>query len=202
MQRHAFGYLEPVEKPTAEVLCSYYAERYFQLGRGNYRASYPENDMSYIEAKLRQKRLYLEDLRGSAPGLILDVGCEEGFALAHFERAGWQVEGLGYSLAGVNAMNPHCGEFVTTGDVNTLLEDQLQSSRRLQCGLAHQRSEAFNRPACTAAPAPQAARPRRHCRRYSAQRFLCIAAAPARQGAIAKALLDRAARPPSIFRQR
>lgn len=131
MQRHAFGYLEPVEKPTADALRSYYAERYFQLGMGNYRASYLDDELRHIDVKLRQKRLHLDDLRGSStPGLLLDVGCGEGFALAHFERAGWQVEGLDHSSAGVTAMNPNCVRFVESGDINALLEERLSSSLR------------------------------------------------------------------------
>ncbi len=130
MRKHPFGYLEPVEKPTAESLRAYYAEKYFQLSMGNYRASYSADELRYFEAKLKQKRKRLEDLRGSAPGRLLDVGCGEGFALAHFERLGWQVEGLDYSLDGVSTMNSHVKAFVTTGDVNVLLEDRLQSSLR------------------------------------------------------------------------
>lgn len=130
MRRHPLGYLEPLEKPTADELRDYYAERYFQQGKGNYRASYPPEELRYIEAKLRQKRQRLEDLRGPTPGRLLDVGCGEGFALAHFQRAGWQVEGLDYSEAGVSAMNPSCRSCVTVGDVNVLLEERLQSPVR------------------------------------------------------------------------
>jgi hypothetical protein len=48
MRRHALGHFEPVEKPTAEALRTYYAERYFQHGMGNYRASYPDDELRYI----------------------------------------------------------------------------------------------------------------------------------------------------------
>ena len=94
----------------------------------NYRASYSNDELKYIEAKIRQRRLQLELFRGSAPGTLLDVGCGEGFALSHFYRSGWQVEGLDYSIAGVQAMNPDCQKFVTNGDVNSLIEDRMQSS--------------------------------------------------------------------------
>ena len=130
MRQHPLGYLEPLEKPTADELRDYYAERYYQQGKGNYRASYPLEELRYIEAKLRQKRQRLEEMRGPAPGRLLDVGCGEGFALAHFQRAGWKVEGLDYSEAGVNAMNPNCRPCVTVGDINVLLEERLESSVR------------------------------------------------------------------------
>ncbi len=130
MQKHAFGYLEPVKKPTAEALQSYYAEQYFQLGLGSYRTTYSDEELLYIETKIRQKRLCIEHLRGRRHGVLLDVGCGEGFSLSHFERSGWQVHGLDYSLAGVKTMNPHCERFVSTGDVSNLLEERLQSSLR------------------------------------------------------------------------
>ena len=129
MRRHPLGYLEPVEKPTPEALRTYYAERYFQLGMGNYRSSYTPKELRFIESKISQKRARLEDLRGSAAGRFLDVGCGEGFALAHFQRAGWQCEGLDYTLAGVNAINPNCKDLVVAGDLNGLINERLQSSQ-------------------------------------------------------------------------
>ncbi|MBM5800119.1 MAG: class I SAM-dependent methyltransferase [Cyanobacteria bacterium K_DeepCast_35m_m2_023] len=130
MKKHAFGYFEPIKKPTIESLQSFYAEQYFQLSLGGYRAIYSDEELLYIETKIRQKRLFIEDLLGRRHGVLLDVGCGEGFSLSHFQRSGWSVDGLDYSLAGVKAMNPHCERFVSTGDVSTLLEERLQSSLR------------------------------------------------------------------------
>jgi 2-polyprenyl-3-methyl-5-hydroxy-6-metoxy-1,4-benzoquinol methylase len=124
VKRHPLGYIEAVEKPTEAALRTYYAERYFQCEAGNYRANYTLDEFRYFETKLVQKRRRIESIRGLKPGRMLDVGCGEGFALAHFRRANWQVEGLDYSTVGVAAMNPDCLDALRTGDVTQLLAEK------------------------------------------------------------------------------
>ena len=124
IQRHPLGYLEVVEKPDRAALRYYYAEKYFQQEAGNYRTTYSAEELNYIENKLVQKRARVEAIRGAGRGRLLDVGCGEGFALAHFLRAGWEVEGLDYSSADVKAMNPGCENALHCGDVMELMEEK------------------------------------------------------------------------------
>lgn len=122
VRRHPLGFLEIAEKPSADALRSYYAERYFQSNQGNYRSAYGPDERAYIETKVAQRARIVDELRGGHVGSMLDVGCGEGFAMAQFQRGGWVVTGLDYSRAGVAAMNPQCLPALVTGDVETLLQ--------------------------------------------------------------------------------
>lgn len=127
VKRHPLGYFEVFDKPNCAALRDYYSKTYFQQEAGNYRAAYPAEELRYLETKLSQKRARIEAIRGSKPGRLLDVGCGEGFALAHFHRIGWQVEGLDYSSAGIQAMNPDVANTLRTGDVMELLTEKCRS---------------------------------------------------------------------------
>jgi SAM-dependent methyltransferase/RimJ/RimL family protein N-acetyltransferase len=108
----------------------YYADRYFQTNQGNYRSAYDPEELDYIENKLAQRAQVIYKLLTGRVGSMLDVGCGEGFAMAHFQRLGWTVAGLDYSQAGVAAMNPHCLPMLTTGDIDTLLKQIGKSDRK------------------------------------------------------------------------
>lgn len=129
--RHALGFLQVREPPTAEALRAYYAEAYYQGERGNYRKTYPEDELAYLRLKIAQKAQIVGALRGgAAPGRMLDVGCGEGFALAWFEAVGWTVEGLDFSAAGVAAQNPALLSRLTTGDVFQKLDEKIAAGER------------------------------------------------------------------------
>jgi 2-polyprenyl-3-methyl-5-hydroxy-6-metoxy-1,4-benzoquinol methylase len=126
--RHPFGFWEIAEKPAFEDLQQYYADKYYQQAKGSYEFEYTEQELSYFQAKLEQRyfvlRPYLEHLR-DVKGRFLDVGCGEGFALAFFEELGWIVKGIDFSSNGVMSKNPHCLELLTTGDIFSLLKDEI-----------------------------------------------------------------------------
>jgi 2-polyprenyl-3-methyl-5-hydroxy-6-metoxy-1,4-benzoquinol methylase/RimJ/RimL family protein N-acetyltransferase len=128
--RHPIGFLEFSDKPTKEELRTYYADRYFQTSQGNYRSAYGPVELIYSDNKLAQRVQIIDGLLTGRIGSMLDVGCGEGFAMAHFQRLGWTVTGLDYSQAGVAAMNPHCLPLLTTGDIDTLLKQIGQSGRK------------------------------------------------------------------------
>lgn len=134
LRRHALGFLEIVDRPTPEALAAYYAQRYYQGERGNYRASYPPHELAVIRLRIAQKLACVQALRGERPpGRLLDVGCGEGYVLAALADEGWTVEGIDFASAGVEAMNPSVAERVETGDVFALLADRL--ARRLRYDL-------------------------------------------------------------------
>lgn len=130
VRRHPLGYLEAIDKPDPEALRTYYAERYYQEGKGNYRPSYPPSEVRYLEAKVTQKRERIAAIRGGSPGRFLDIGCGEGFTLSHFRRVGWEVEGLDYSETGMAAMNPECLDALETGDVMSLVGRKLGTGKK------------------------------------------------------------------------
>lgn len=129
LQRHPLGFWQVRDIPTAEELSAYYAERYYQNERGNYRARYSDKELEWFRIKLEQKLAAVTALRGPEPGAFLDVGCGEGFAMSFFHRHGWLVSGMDHSSAGIERMNPDMRPYLTTGDVFASLGDEIGSGR-------------------------------------------------------------------------
>lgn len=132
LRRNALGFLEVVDRPSPAELADYYARTYYQKESGNYRRSYPPEELEVIGLRVDQRATQaLEFLGKDRPGSILDVGCGEGFVLAHFRALGWMVSGIDHTRDGVERANPECAAFVEQGDVFTLL------SRRVDKGDRH-----------------------------------------------------------------
>src|SRR5690606_22461488 len=53
----------------------------------------------------------------------------EGFVLADFARRGWDVAGMDFSIAGVEAMNPQMADRVEQGDLFDMLDAAIISGR-------------------------------------------------------------------------
>ncbi|MDA4848648.1 class I SAM-dependent methyltransferase [Hoeflea poritis] len=131
LQRHELGFLEVADKPSAAELAAYYRNTYFQNEKGNYRTVYPPEELEVIGLRIEQRRAWALELLGrERPGSILDVGCGEGFVLAAFESLGWQVEGIDFSRAGVEAMNPAIADRVEDGDLFSILERRIAEGER------------------------------------------------------------------------
>jgi 2-polyprenyl-3-methyl-5-hydroxy-6-metoxy-1,4-benzoquinol methylase len=131
--RHELGFLEVRDKPSRADLQAFYAERYYQTERSNYRRSYSEDELRFIRLKIAQRAALVDLYRGSlAQGSMLDVGCGEGFALAWFHANGWNVEGIDFSSAGIEHMNPNLAPMVQTGDVFGLLDERIEQGRKFE----------------------------------------------------------------------
>jgi 2-polyprenyl-3-methyl-5-hydroxy-6-metoxy-1,4-benzoquinol methylase len=130
VRRHPFGYWEIADKPSAEELQKFYSEHYFQAQEAFYRPAYPPEERSFIQAKIQQAWAQVRAIRGEASGQFLDVGCGEGFALAFFQKMGWQCEGLDYSVAGLENHHPELLDVVSTGDLSVLLAERIQAGMR------------------------------------------------------------------------
>ncbi len=132
LRRHEFGFLEVVDRPTSEALSEYYAQAYFQnAASSSFRRSYSEEELEVIELRIAQKALQARTLLSDdQSGSLLDVGCGEGFVLKFFDRLGWQVQGIDYSCAGVQQVNPDYVGHVEQGDVFDLLEARIASERQ------------------------------------------------------------------------
>lgn len=133
LKRHALGYFEIVDKPSAEELREHYAKKYYQEGRGSYELEYSDEELMYFQAKLEQrfalinKHLHLDETNSKK---MLDVGCGEGYALSFFNNRGWQVKGIDFSSAGVISKNPDCINFLKTGDLFELLDAEIISGEK------------------------------------------------------------------------
>lgn len=130
LKRHPLGFLQAAEMPTETQLRDYYAH-YYRRESGNYRKSYDARELAFLDAKIAQRAALAQQIRGTAtPGRFLDIGCGEGFALAWFRKAGWRVEGIDHSLAGIAAMNPELADSVMAGDLFALLGDRIAATGR------------------------------------------------------------------------
>ncbi len=129
LRLNEFGFYEIKHKPTLAALRDYYAQRYYQENLTTYQAAYPPEELEHIEGKLRLRHWVLEDLRRahaatepkSAPlptsGSFLDIGCGEGWALAYFQRQGWEVLGLDFSSYSLEKFHPALRGRLRTGDL-------------------------------------------------------------------------------------
>jgi 2-polyprenyl-3-methyl-5-hydroxy-6-metoxy-1,4-benzoquinol methylase len=125
------GFLEVVNPPSPEALKAYYAERYYQTEQGSYQKVYSEKELAYLNLKIAQKANVVKSLsEKKTPGSFLDVGCGEGFALAWFSENGWSVEGIDYSVAGLEAMNPALLSQVESGDLFEILDRRISEGKR------------------------------------------------------------------------
>lgn len=118
LQRNADDFLEAREKPSPEELARYYADQYYQQEQSGFRKSYPEIELKALRSRIAMRAdhaiSFLSDNSGTS---LLDVGCGEGFVLAHFRALGWQTLGMDYSIDGVSRMNPDEVETVVAGDI-------------------------------------------------------------------------------------
>lgn len=131
LRRHPIGFLEVVDRPTPEALSDYYAQTYFQNEASGYRKSYAEEELEVIALRIAQRYGQARALLShDRPGSLLDVGCGEGFVLKFFEQIGWQVEGIDYSRAGVQQINPDYAHHVEQGDVFELLEARISAKKQ------------------------------------------------------------------------
>lgn len=134
LKRHDLGYWEVAAKPTTAELQSYYANKYYQEGKGSYALAYSDDELAYFKAKLEQRWHVLKPLLSQgaqdAPKKMLDVGCGEGYALAFFRDKGLAVRGFDFSSAGVESKNPSCRDALVAGDVFDLLQKEIESGRK------------------------------------------------------------------------
>lgn len=133
LKKHSLGFWEIINKPSSHELQQYYAEKYYQEGRGSYELEYTTEEISYFRAKLEQRFAVINQqlhFVANQERKMLDVGCGEGYALSFFRSKGWQAKGLDFSSAGVNSKNPSCLDALTTGDVFELLDTEIAKSEK------------------------------------------------------------------------
>lgn len=113
------------EIPEQAELAEYYAAQYYQENPRGYLTEYDELERRYLQMVIDRKHRMLRRFAPQIPatGTYLDVGCGEGHSLDHFQRAGWTVKGLDFSIAGVRNHHPELEEFVEAGDLFELLDE-------------------------------------------------------------------------------
>ena len=129
MDQNGVRSIEPM--PTESQLREYYRDRYFQNSSGNYRTDYSEQELRFLDNRIKTYRILAEGLMSQyTEKSLLDVGCGEGYAMAHFSRAGYTVEGIDYSLDGVRRHNPDMEDRVRVGEIVEELDKLSEKGRR------------------------------------------------------------------------
>lgn len=132
--KNEYGYFSADPLPTEEELQHFYEHEYYQQAepeRNGYVKEYSEAELEFIDLKLEQKRLLLEQhlLPELEEKSFLDVGCGEGFALSYFVKFGWQVAGLDFSSFGMEQQNPAMLPNLMQGDFCENLQYLIQQNR-------------------------------------------------------------------------
>lgn len=133
IMRNESGFHEVAAKPTPSELHDYYTQKYFQQSQGQYQKSYSEAEQRYLHNRLAQKRALIEPLLDGNSRRLLDVGAGEGWALASFHAAGWQVTGIDYSDYACKYHHPDCLPFMRAGDVGDLLLAAAEAGEQYDC---------------------------------------------------------------------
>jgi SAM-dependent methyltransferase len=128
VRKNRFGFHELADKPSAEELKAYYANKYFQNGKGDYQSDYSEEEREHIVGRLEQKLLIAGRFlspAGNPPPAFLDIGAGEGWALDFFCNHGWRSVGLDYSDYGCRSHHPQRLGQLIVGDIYDNLRDLL-----------------------------------------------------------------------------
>lgn len=127
-----YGYYELEKPPTAEERKKVFEQEYYQNSMSSYEQAYGEAELKYFENKLEQKEMML---RAQFPKekeqfSLLDIGCGEGFALAYFKRKGFEVQGIDFSVYGVEKHNPQVKEDMIQGDCEEILPQLIREGKQ------------------------------------------------------------------------
>jgi len=90
VSKNDLGFFQVDVKPNEKELQDYYASKYYQEAKGSYELEYSKEELQHFRTKLEQRWSVVRDCF-SQPGLMLGVGCGEGYALSFFDALGWRV---------------------------------------------------------------------------------------------------------------
>jgi 2-polyprenyl-3-methyl-5-hydroxy-6-metoxy-1,4-benzoquinol methylase len=121
-------YVQAMPRPQQQELDIFYRELYYRQGvTDTYHVSYSDDE-------LKQKRLRADcvvELLAQNFGKketvdFLEVGCGEGFVLSSAVAKGWNVSGVDYQSAPVQAFNPAMVPRISATDPNVYLNDLIE----------------------------------------------------------------------------
>lgn len=126
-----WGFYQYDPKPSDDELYNYYANKYYQEGRGSYSISYADEEISYFKLKaglIYRKTSQLAEIGNDAS--LIDIGCGEGWVMGEFKQQGISVLGLDFSRHGIEKFNPHLLSFFEQGNIYELIEDKGRNKLR------------------------------------------------------------------------
>jgi len=137
---HPDGWRTVSPKPTPEELSAFYAREYYQKSHAIYAQSYSETELEHrnLTANVLLRALEIALGRSARGGRLLEVGCGEGWFLAAAKAAGYAVQGLDYSEAGLQRFHPELLERVRIGDALEGLDRLIDEGAHIDvCVLEH-----------------------------------------------------------------
>lgn len=116
-----WGFFQYDPMPNELELRAYYAEKYYQQGKGSYEQVYSDEELAWKRLK---SWLLTEKAQELVPGArnFLDIGCGEGCLLSEFHARGLIVTGMDFSEAGIRHLHPEMLPFFQQGNVFDLIE--------------------------------------------------------------------------------
>ncbi len=111
--------MEVYPKPSEEDLEAHYNNKYFGADRGQYSATYTEEE-------IRNKYYQCDEVLHFAPEggrTLLDIGCGEGFLLNYFAERGWEAEGIDFTQEGVSRFFPGLADKVRVGSLFRIIDE-------------------------------------------------------------------------------
>lgn len=107
LKEHELGFLQVHPLPSAELLESYYREKYYQSPTvATYAAQYSAEELNLQKIACEVADSVCRPQISSELSLY-DIGCGEGHFLNGMSELGWQVSGTDYSDYGIKSQNPH-----------------------------------------------------------------------------------------------
>lgn len=130
--KNDYGFYELKNRPSSAQLNEYYTEKYYQNYQSTYQVEYTNLELEYIENKLMQKKIILEQKFGLSleNKSLLDIGCGEGYSMSYFENLGMNVKGIDYSEHGITNHNKKQLKNLFVGEINQVLNDLILNSRK------------------------------------------------------------------------
>ena len=125
------GYYSASPLPSTEELSEFYSSVYYQQSvPSTYQSSYSEDE---LEQKRLRVNLLLHAIavQGATNGHFLEVGCGEGFLLDGATNAGYETQGIDFSIHGVKQFHPELTSKVLTGDALELLNDFIEQGKEI-----------------------------------------------------------------------
>ncbi|MGZ6016023.1 MAG: class I SAM-dependent methyltransferase [Phenylobacterium sp.] len=117
------GWRRVTPSPSAEELKAFYAGEYFQASHGTYAQAYSETEIAHRNLLARLMLAAIGDARdGATGGELLEIGCGEGWFLAAADAAGYAVQGLDFSQAGLAKFHPQFLDRARFGDAFEILD--------------------------------------------------------------------------------
>jgi 2-polyprenyl-3-methyl-5-hydroxy-6-metoxy-1,4-benzoquinol methylase len=125
------GWRRVTPSPSAEELKAFYAGEYFQASHGTYAQAYSETEIEHRGLLARLMLAAIEEAKGPAiGGNLLEIGCGEGWFLAAADDAGYAVQGLDFSQAGLARFHPQFLDRARFGDAFKILDGLIAAGER------------------------------------------------------------------------